>query len=220
MRILTGQPLPPDLLATEPWSGFAYHHPADLTPELLAQASVYVDTDLDRHPVRAALLRHLPESVIALVGSVGSSLFQLTAGHTIRAKLYGFCALPYFLQRDTWEISQLRTEQDAATDLAWLGRPYVLVPDQPGLVAPRVVARIINEAYFALGEGVAAAADIDLAVRLGVNYPLGPLHWGQQIGLSSVVAILEALQGWGGSEAYQVAPALRRAAVAATAPAP
>jgi len=68
---------------------------------------------------------------------------------------------------------------------------------------------IINEAAFALQENVATAADIDMAMKLGTNYPKGPLAWCDEIGAYTVVAILEALQIEYGHDRYRVAPLLR-----------
>ncbi|MDB5098981.1 MAG: 3-hydroxyacyl-CoA dehydrogenase [Cyanobacteria bacterium RYN_339] len=84
------------------------------------------------------------------------------------------------------------------------------VPDQLGLVFPRILAMLVNEAYFALGEGVASEADIDRALCLGANYPHGPLAWGSKLGLARVVALLDALRHTLGEERYRAAPLLRQ----------
>jgi 3-hydroxybutyryl-CoA dehydrogenase len=93
-----------------------------------------------------------------------------------------------------------------------LGRAPVWMGDGPGLIVPRVVAMLANEAAFALGEGVADAATIDMAMRLGANHPVGPLARAAQIGYDTIVAILDHLRAEYGEERYRVAPALRRAA--------
>jgi 3-hydroxybutyryl-CoA dehydrogenase len=85
------------------------------------------------------------------------------------------------------------------------------VPDQLGLVFPRILAMLVNEAFFALGEGVATEADIDRALQLGANYPRGPIAWGKEQGLARVLALLDALRHELGEERYRAAPALRRA---------
>ena len=71
-----------------------------------------------------------------------------------------------------------------------------------------------NEAAIAIDEGIAAAGDIDTAVRLGLNYPRGPLAWGDLLGLDRVVATLEGLQAYYGEDRYRVAPLLRRTLLA------
>jgi 3-hydroxybutyryl-CoA dehydrogenase len=84
-----------------------------------------------------------------------------------------------------------------------------------GALAPAVLTRlgatIANEACFALGEGVATAGDIDTAMRLGYNWPIGPLEWGERLGWSRVLGLLEELRALQG-DAYRPAPLLREAA--------
>jgi 3-hydroxybutyryl-CoA dehydrogenase len=75
-------------------------------------------------------------------------------------------------------------------------------------VLTRLGATIANEACFALGEGVASAEDINTAMRLGYNWPIGPLEWGERLGWSRALGVLEELRELQG-EAYRAAPALR-----------
>ncbi|MGI8586716.1 MAG: 3-hydroxyacyl-CoA dehydrogenase NAD-binding domain-containing protein [Chloroflexia bacterium] len=77
-------------------------------------------------------------------------------------------------------------------------------------VIGRVVCGIVNEAAFALGEGVASAADIDTAMTLGVNYPQGPLAWGNRLGLPLVAEVLDHLYDYYHEERYRAAPLLRQ----------
>ena len=74
-----------------------------------------------------------------------------------------------------------------------LGLKYITVADEPGLVSARIIAMIINEAYFALGEKVSTKEEIDLAMKLGTNYPYGPFEWSEKIGLKKVYTLLEKL---------------------------
>jgi 3-hydroxybutyryl-CoA dehydrogenase len=91
-----------------------------------------------------------------------------------------------------------------------LGHATAWVDESPGLVLPRIICSLINEAAFAVGEGVASADTIDIAMKLGTNYPLGPIEWGKQIGFGRVVGVLEHLHAEYGEERYRVAPLLRR----------
>lgn len=92
-----------------------------------------------------------------------------------------------------------------------LGLESVEVTDTPGMVTPRILACIINEAAWALGEGVASAEDIDTAMVLGANHPGGgPLRRADRIGLHRIIAVLQNLQDYYGEERYRPAPALRR----------
>ncbi len=85
-----------------------------------------------------------------------------------------------------------------------------IVDDTPGLVFPRVLAMIVNEAAFALMEGVASVADIDLAMKLGTNYPMGPLAWADEIGLNEILQVLTGLHQELGDDRYRPASILRK----------
>jgi len=112
---------------------------------------------------------------------------------------------PGFLQNKTWEVvSNNRVMTSAVFDT--LGWNAVYVADEPGLVSCRVISMIINEAFFALGEKVSTVADIDLAMRLGTNYPYGPFEWKDKIGLQKIYLLLKSLSSK--DSRYSVAPLL------------
>jgi 3-hydroxybutyryl-CoA dehydrogenase len=100
----------------------------------------------------------------------------------------------------------------AETYFRSMGKHVEWVGDAPGLVLGRILAQIVNEAHFAVGEGVATAEDVDVAMRLGFNWPRGPFDWAEAIGPARVVRVLDGLRSELGTERYQVAPLLRRAA--------
>jgi 3-hydroxybutyryl-CoA dehydrogenase len=104
---------------------------------------------------------------------------------------------------------------DAATGLLQAaGLAVYVIDDAPGLVVTRTVAMLVNGAVDARHKGVASAADIDTAMRLGTNYPLGPLAWGQRWGPDTVLAVLDAMQAWYGEDRYRPSALLRRIAAA------
>lgn len=74
---------------------------------------------------------------------------------------------------------------------------------------PRTIAMIINEAYFSLGEKLATAEAIDLAMKNGVNYPLGPVEWGKKIGLHNVAQLLEELHTVTRDDRYRLSTTLK-----------
>ena len=74
---------------------------------------------------------------------------------------------------------------------------------------PRTIAMIINEAYFALGESLAKAQDIDLAMKNGVNYPLGPIEWGDKIGLHNIAQLLDELNTITKDDRYRLSTELK-----------
>jgi 3-hydroxybutyryl-CoA dehydrogenase len=93
-----------------------------------------------------------------------------------------------------------------------MGKHVEWVGWAPGLVLGRIVCQIVNEAYFAVEEDVATARDVDVAMRLGFNWPRGPFEWAEAIGAARVVRVLDALRQELDDERYRVAPSLRRAA--------
>jgi 3-hydroxybutyryl-CoA dehydrogenase len=107
---------------------------------------------------------------------------------------------------------------DAAAEATGLlqaaGLAVYVVDDAPGLVVTRTVAMLVNGAVDARHKGVASAADIDTAMRLGTNYPLGPLAWGDRWGPATIVGILDAMQAWYGEDRYRPSALLRRIAAA------
>lgn len=116
-------------------------------------------------------------------------------------------AWPGFTEKETWEISG---EVSAASDavLKTLQKKYICVNDVPGFVSARIIAMIINEAFFARGEQVSSEPDIDTAMKLGTNYPYGPFEWGRKIGLQNIYALLKKLSAE--DEKYLPAPELEK----------
>lgn len=97
-----------------------------------------------------------------------------------------------FLTRNQWEIAG--TINPGISDyFLSIKKQFVQTPDVPGFVSSRILSMIINEAYFTLEEGVSTKEEIDIAMKLGTNYPKGPFEWSEEIGLKHVVALLKKL---------------------------
>jgi 3-hydroxybutyryl-CoA dehydrogenase len=142
----------------------------------------------------------------------------LCAGTSLRAlgdpTACGFHLLPPLDQARLVELTAPptaagRRAADRACELfTTLGLHVEEVGDAPGLVLGRIVAQLVNEAAFALDEGVGSAADVDAGTTLGLNHPRGPIAWSELIGLDHVRAILRGLHGERGEERYRLAPRL------------
>ena len=90
-----------------------------------------------------------------------------------------------------------------------LGKTPVEVNDSPGFISNRVLMPMINEAVFALMEGVSSADDIDTVMKLGMNHPMGPLRLADFIGLDVCLNIMEILQNGFNSDKYAPCPLLK-----------
>ncbi len=100
---------------------------------------------------------------------------------------------------------------DWVTELARsLGKTPVLVNEAPGFVVNRILIPMINEAITVLYEGTTSASDIDTAMKLGANHPIGPLSLADLIGNDVVLAIMETLQKETGDSKYRPCPLLRK----------
>ncbi len=103
-----------------------------------------------------------------------------------------------------------RTTQLALGLAKRLGKTPVVAKDMPGFIVNRVLIPMINEAIFALEEGVASGEDIDLAMMTGANHPVGPLALADRIGLDTVLAICEVLYQDLGDPKFRPCSMLRR----------
>jgi 3-hydroxybutyryl-CoA dehydrogenase len=114
-----------------------------------------------------------------------------------------------FIQTPLVEICTTeRNEGPAAKVLEALNWSFQVVPDVKGMIAARVIAMIVNEAYFALGDDVSSKENIDTAMKLGTNYPLGPFEWSEKIGLHNILNLLTSLSE--DDKRYLPAPLLKQ----------
>lgn len=115
-----------------------------------------------------------------------------------------------FLKREIVEVFATNAQilTNGVTVLQKLNWKYQIAPDTPGMIAARIIAMIVNEAYFGLGDGISTKTEIDTAMKLGTNYPLGPFEWSLKIGLQKIYALLKKLSEDDGR--YAIAPALEK----------
>jgi 3-hydroxybutyryl-CoA dehydrogenase len=193
------------------YSGAGPHRPADPEPPASgSRAAVHGEGPL------AQVLRELtaPSGSSAPSGSTpGGSPSSSAAGDPgpaisvqgLRGSVAGepFYALP--------PLSLVEVTGEAGERaFAGLGLHTARVRPSAVGVLPRIVCQVINECAFALSEGVGSAQDIDVGMRLGMNYPRGPLAWADEIGLDCVLETLETLWQEYREERYRAAPELRR----------
>ena len=134
--------------------------------------------------------------------------------HHMTGTLDDFGQAPNIIRLNAWagcwengllELSATPAARQLAEPLLQaLGWSSEWVPDIPGFLRPRVIAMLINEACLALADGVSTKAEIDLAMKLGTNYPRGPFEWADQIGHERVHQLLQVLAAT--DQRYQPAP--------------
>lgn len=188
-------------------------------PPALAAAQIAIDLHHAPAAAKQAGLRtlsdHLPPDALILTSALAGSATLAASWVARPERVVGFGLVPPIAGDGLVELAAaLQTGQAAMAqaELFWrgLGQEPVWVSDGPGLVRARVVGCLINEAAGLLLEGVAAAEDIDQAMRLGTNYPHGPLAWGDLIGLDVVLGVMTGLYDEWGEDRYRPSPLLRR----------
>ena len=193
---------------------------------LMAEAN-NADVAIELHNESAAakeeLLRALgaaiPSEALLLTSALATSTTLAASWVPQPERVVGFGLVPPLPAEGMVELAQ--GLQTAASHLNratafWqsLNQEPVIVADGPGLIRARTICCLINEAASALLEGVASAEDIDKAMKLGTNYPYGPLEWADHIGLDAVLGVMTGLFEEWGEDRYRPSPLLKRMVLA------
>ena len=195
---------------------------ASLLPDirnLTPTSSMVIETFAGETEKKKSVLQQLdgyvsPDAVI-ITSCLGYGTTHLASWTEKPERIVGFATFFPLKDRKLIELAGgFRTSesslQGAEQLFKSLGKETVRVKDSVGLTFPRVLSLIINEAARSLEEGVANAEEIDVGMRLGVNYPQGPLRWADQIGLDEVLAVLEGLERETGDDRYRPAPLIKK----------
>ncbi|GAC1392278.1 MAG: 3-hydroxyacyl-CoA dehydrogenase [Vulcanimicrobiaceae bacterium] len=153
------------------------------------------DGTSDRGEILSQLDRALPADTVIYADAYATPLGKLSRKLSHPERFVGYGIVGSFDSQQIVEIVDLELMSDDALGLAEelfaaLQKHVILVADSPGLFLGRAIASIVNEAVYAVQEEVASADDVDIAMRLGTNYPLGPIAWGREIGGARVARIL------------------------------
>jgi 3-hydroxybutyryl-CoA dehydrogenase len=176
------------------------------------EQDVIFDFIIDEEPEEFDLYADQNCVVFLNTAKMNLAQFAYSVGNDFTCKIFGFNGLPTFFNRPILEVSCLKKEDTMSLNglLKNLGTDFLVVDDRVGLVTPRVICMIINEAYFTVQEGTATREDIDIAMKLGTNYPFGPFEWCQRIGIRNVYELLEAVYDDTKDERYKICPLLKK----------
>ncbi|HEY8182404.1 MAG TPA: 3-hydroxybutyryl-CoA dehydrogenase [Thermoanaerobaculia bacterium] len=185
--------------------------------QAIANADIVVEAIIEKFEVKQALFQKLdslaPKECILASNTSSISITRIAASTKRPDKIIGmhfFNPVPVMTLVEV--IRGIATSDDTyqrVEDLAKrMGKTPIEVNDYPGFVSNRVLMPMINEAIFALYEGVATAEAIDDVMKLGMNHPMGPLQLADFIGLDVCLAILRVLEEGFGDPKYRPCPLL------------
>jgi 3-hydroxybutyryl-CoA dehydrogenase len=179
--------------------------------ETLQNRDLVIDLQFDAHPDNAAVYAQYP-TIPVLAGVVKTSLRDVSKKYG--CTLIGCNWLPGFIDMPVTEISLLEDAQKPVLTVIMqqLGWEYELVQDEVGMVTPRVVCMIINEAYMAAETNTASRENIDVAMKLGTGIPMGPFEWSKKIGIREVYDVLTAVHTATGNARYIISELLEKEA--------
>ncbi|WP_077620775.1 3-hydroxyacyl-CoA dehydrogenase family protein [Bacillus sinesaloumensis] len=210
-----------NLLAKELSKSFRDHPHVQVVDEQLRNVQVDVvieTTNLDKEEKKRRLQEieaSVSPTTLILSTTLSVTATEVASWLTTPERVVGFGTFANFKEGSLIEVSlPLQADRDyinqAATIFSLINQEVELVEDEVGLVFPRILSMIINEAAYALTEQTAEAQSIDIAMKKGTNYPKGPLEWAAEIGLDDIYAVLSGLYRELGEERYRPAPLIRK----------
>ena len=163
------------------------------------------------------IAKALPETAPILSSSITVTATEQSSWITGKHRLVGISALPAFIEKTLVEAAPTIYSPKETIEVVKLffhsiGKEIEIVQDRIGMVLPRILCQVINEAAFAVTEDIASPKDIDTVLKLGVQFPLGPIEMAEKIGLKQVYAVLTALYADLHEERYRISPLLKQMA--------
>lgn len=184
----------------------------DLSSANLSDYDLIFDLGFDEHDDQLKFYAGL--SIPVIVSCVKTQLAKDVhdfASKKVNCTLIGMNCLPTFINQDLAELSVYNKSDIPKVEslMKQLNWKYKVVEDRVGMVTPRIIFMIINEACYTVQEGTATMEDIDISMKLGTNYPNGPFEWANKIGVKHVYETLNAIYNDTHDERYKICPLLK-----------
>ena len=143
-------------------------------------------------PTPSTLERYATLEAPLFVNEVVHTLSSIVSPGSFSIPVFRINAWPGFLKREIVEVASSKNEDRKIGELIFssMGWKWKWVADIPGFITARVISTVVNEAYFTLEQEVSSKEEIDIAMKLGTNYPYGPFEWSEQIGLRNIYSLL------------------------------
>jgi 3-hydroxybutyryl-CoA dehydrogenase len=184
-----------------------------------AEAQLVIEAATENPEIKLGLFKELdqiaPEGTVLATNTSSISITRIAGATSRPDRIIGMHFFNPVPLMSLLEVIRGLDTSDATRDLVFevgrkMGKEPVEAKDSPGFVANRLICPMINEAIFALQEGLASAEDIDTIMKLGMSHPIGPLALADLIGLDVVLFIVEVLHRDFGDDKYRPARLLRQ----------
>lgn len=189
----------------------------EIADQVDPSVEIIFDLTTNNKDVKFNILNFIDEKnskAVVISSSVCIPVLEQAVVSKFPERLVGAAMYPGFTSGKAVEIARSKftseeTFSKAEEIFSKLDKRVIESPDRPGMLALRIISLIINEAYLVMQEGTSERDDIDTAMKLGTNYPYGPIEWSEKIGIDTVYSVLRSMHDEYGDDRYRITPLLK-----------